>query len=78
MSATKPAIWTRGDWNAFFGFGTNILVNLLTLTGLLRFVLKMPEQLVFGTHPAGDRNDAVLKHCLLRMASLQTCQTDGT
>src|SRR4029077_8870463 len=48
MSDTKPAIWTRGDWNAFFGFGTNILVNLLTLTGLLRFVLKMPEQLVFG------------------------------
>jgi adenine/guanine/hypoxanthine permease len=48
MSATKPAIWTRGDWNAFFGFGTNILVNLLTLSGLLRFVLKMPEQLVFG------------------------------
>ena len=48
MSTTKPAIWTRGDWNAFFGFGTNILVNLLTLTGLLRFVLKMPEQLVFG------------------------------
>src|SRR5215831_3075020 len=48
MSDTKPAIWTRGDWNAFFGFGTNILVNLLTLSGLLRFVLKMPEQLVFG------------------------------
>ena len=48
MSDTKPAIWTRGDWNAFFGFGTNILVNVLTLTGLLRFVLKMPEQLVFG------------------------------
>ena len=36
-----------GDWNAFFGFGTNILVNLLTLTGLLRFVLKMPDDLVF-------------------------------
>src|SRR6516225_3258900 len=48
MSDIKPAIWTRGDWNAFFGFGTNILVNLLTLTGLLRFVLKMPERLVFG------------------------------
>lgn len=44
----KPAIWTRGDWNAFFGFGTNILVNLLTLTGLLRFVLKMPDDVVFG------------------------------
>src|SRR5271154_4237939 len=46
-SSTRPALWTRGDWNAFFGFGTNILVNLLTLTGLLRFVLKMPDDLVF-------------------------------
>ncbi|HEX7668213.1 MAG TPA: hypothetical protein VF395_01450 [Polyangiaceae bacterium] len=44
----KPIIWTPGDWNAFFGFGTNILVNLLVLTGLLRFVLKMPDDLVFG------------------------------
>jgi adenine/guanine/hypoxanthine permease len=48
MSTTKPSIWAPGDWNAFFGFGTNILVNLLTLSGLLRFVLKMPDQLVFG------------------------------
>src|SRR5215831_17452975 len=53
MSATasdmkRPALWTAGDWNAFFGFGTNILVNLLTLTSLLRFVLKMPDDLVFG------------------------------
>src|SRR3977135_166843 len=50
MTATtkKPPLWTPGDWNAYFGFGTNILVNLLTLTGLLRFVLKMPDSLVFG------------------------------
>ena len=41
-------MWTPGDWNAFFGFGTNILVNMLVLTGLLRFVLKMPDSLVFG------------------------------
>lgn len=47
-SAFRPVLWTPGDWNAFFGFGTNILVNLLTLTGLLRFVLKMPDELVFG------------------------------
>jgi len=47
MNAIKPKLWTPGDWNAFFGFGTNILVNLLTLTGLLRFVLKMPDALVF-------------------------------
>ena len=42
----KPALWTPGDWNALFGFGTNILVNMLVLTGLLRLVLKMPDMLV--------------------------------
>src|SRR5271154_4764337 len=47
-STYRPALWTPGDWNAFFGFGTNILVNMLTLTALLRFVLKMPDALVFG------------------------------
>ncbi|MGE3747071.1 MAG: hypothetical protein AB7G25_15395, partial [Sphingomonadaceae bacterium] len=40
--------WTPGDWNAFFGFGTNILVNVLVLTGLLRFVLKLPDEIIFG------------------------------
>src|SRR3981189_3517757 len=44
----KPVLWTPGDWNAFFGFGTNILVNMLVLTSLLRFVLKVPGSRVFG------------------------------
>src|ERR1700723_793705 len=44
----RPKLWSPGDWNAFFGFGTNILVNMLVLTGLLRFVLKMPDSIVFG------------------------------
>src|SRR5262252_3867739 len=48
QDARGPSLWTSGDWNAFFGFGTNILVNMLVLTGLLRFVLKMPDSLVFG------------------------------
>jgi AGZA family xanthine/uracil permease-like MFS transporter len=48
ITIAKPRIWVPGDWNAFFGFGTNILVNVLTLTGLLRFVIKMPDELVFG------------------------------
>src|SRR5260221_794326 len=47
-TTAKPKIWVPGDWNALFGFGTNILVNLLTLTALLRFVLKMPDTIVFG------------------------------
>ena len=47
-SSFKPVLWTPGDLNAFFGFGTNILVNMLTLTALLRYVLKMPDAIVFG------------------------------
>lgn len=47
-TASGIKLWSPGDWNAFFGFGTNILVNLLVLTGLLRFVLKMPDDMVFG------------------------------
>jgi AGZA family xanthine/uracil permease-like MFS transporter len=42
-----PPLWTAGDWNAFFGFGTNILVNMLVLTGLLQFVVKMPTEIIF-------------------------------
>jgi AGZA family xanthine/uracil permease-like MFS transporter len=48
MTTKRPVLWTPGDWNAFFGFGTNILVNMLVLTGLLRFVLKMPDPIIFG------------------------------
>src|SRR6201991_4995469 len=48
MTTSQPALWTPGDWNAFFGFGTNILVNLLVLTGLLRYVVQMPDDIVFG------------------------------
>jgi AGZA family xanthine/uracil permease-like MFS transporter len=45
---SRTPFWRPGDWNALFGFGTNILVNVLVLTGLLRFVLKMPDDIVFG------------------------------
>lgn len=48
MITARPKLWVPGDWNAFFGFGTNILVNVLTITGLLRYVLQMPDELVFG------------------------------
>ena len=40
--------WQAGDWNAYFGFGTNTLVNMLVLTGLLRFGIGLPDELVFG------------------------------
>lgn len=44
---TGPKLWVAGDVNALFGFGTNILVNVLVLTGLLQFVIKMPSELIF-------------------------------
>src|SRR4030095_2630899 len=47
-TAHRPVLWSPGDWNAFFGFGTNILVNMLTMTALLLYVLKLPGELVFG------------------------------
>lgn len=47
MTTQSVKLWVPGDWNAFFGFGTNILVNLLVLTGLLRFVLHMPDDVIF-------------------------------
>lgn len=41
--------WTRGDTNAFFGLGFNILVNVLTLTGLMIGVIAVPADDVLGT-----------------------------
>jgi AGZA family xanthine/uracil permease-like MFS transporter len=41
--------WTRGDTNAFFGLGFNILVNVLTLTTLSVAVVSIPSSDVLGT-----------------------------
>ena len=41
--------WEPGDWNGFFGLGTNVLVNLLVLTSLLKFVVGIPDAVLFGT-----------------------------
>jgi AGZA family xanthine/uracil permease-like MFS transporter len=37
-----------GDWNAFFGLGTNSLLNILVLTGLLAGVVQIPANILFG------------------------------
>ena len=47
--ALKVPLWTRGDTNAFFGLGFNILVNVLTLTSLLIVVVQIPAADVLGT-----------------------------
>ena len=48
MTETKLRWWVPGDWNALFGLGTNVLVNLIVLTGLLKFVVQLPDELIFG------------------------------
>ncbi|MEU0556202.1 regulator [Dactylosporangium sp. NPDC006015] len=46
-ASLKVPWWVRGDTNAFFGFGVNVLVNVLTLTSLCLFVVKLSERDVF-------------------------------
>ncbi|MER7281810.1 regulator [Dactylosporangium sp. NPDC000244] len=46
-TALKVPWWVRGDTNAFFGFGVNVLVNVLTLTALCLGVVKLSERDVF-------------------------------
>ena len=47
-SAFKPKLWVPGDWNAFFGLGTNVLLNVLVLSSLMLFVVQLPSDTVFG------------------------------
>jgi AGZA family xanthine/uracil permease-like MFS transporter len=47
VAGFKPKFWTSGDLNAFFGYGSNLLVNVLTLTGVLTFVVGMPATFVY-------------------------------
>jgi AGZA family xanthine/uracil permease-like MFS transporter len=44
-----PALWSKGELNAAFGFGINMLVNVLVLAGLAAGVVKIPGDDVFGT-----------------------------
>jgi AGZA family xanthine/uracil permease-like MFS transporter len=46
--SAKPRLWVPGDWNAFFGLGTNVLLNVLVLSGLALFVVGLPADTVYG------------------------------
>ncbi len=50
MSSTtmRPAWWVPGDWNGFFGLFTNVVLNVIVLTGLCLGVVQMPSGIVFG------------------------------
>lgn len=46
--SAKPRLWVPGDWNAFFGLGTNVLLNVLVLSSLMLFVVGLPTDQVYG------------------------------
>src|SRR5438093_971230 len=52
ISTARPEravpLWVAGDWNAFFGLFTNVLLNVLVLTGLVLGVIQLPGEIVFG------------------------------
>ena len=43
----RVRLWVQGDWNAFFGFFTNVVLNVIVLTGLALNVVKIPTDIVF-------------------------------
>jgi AGZA family xanthine/uracil permease-like MFS transporter len=46
--AFKPKLWVDGDLNAFFGLFTNVLLNVLVLSGLSLYVAQIPAETVYG------------------------------
>src|SRR5271154_5981967 len=47
-TAFIPRWWVPGDWNGFFGLFTNVLLNVIVLTGLCLGVVQMPSDIVYG------------------------------
>jgi AGZA family xanthine/uracil permease-like MFS transporter len=43
-----PRLWVPGDWNGFFGLFTNVLLNIIVLTGLCLHVVHLPDDVVYG------------------------------
>ena len=44
----RPRLWVTGDLNAFFGLFTNVLLNVLVLSGLALYVAQIPAATVYG------------------------------
>src|SRR3978361_1627438 len=47
LPSNTPPLWTRGDLNAFFGLGINMLVNVLVLAGLAAGVVQISAHDVY-------------------------------
>src|SRR5678816_3281370 len=47
-TAHVPRLWVPGDLNGFFGLFTNVVLNVIVLTGLGLGVVNLPADTVFG------------------------------
>jgi len=47
-SAAAPRWWVPGDWKGFFGLFTNVVLNVIVLTGLCLHVVNLPADVVYG------------------------------
>src|SRR5437899_11316388 len=47
-AAASPRLWVLGDLHGFFGLFTNVLLNVIVLTGLCLGVVQLPPDTVFG------------------------------
>jgi adenine/guanine/hypoxanthine permease len=49
VSPLKVPLWVRGDLNAFFGLGTNVMLNVIVLSGLCLGVVHIAPGNVYGS-----------------------------
>src|SRR5258708_4415354 len=47
-SGYRVRLWVAGDWNGFFGLFSNVVLNVIVLSGLCLGVVQLPGDLVFG------------------------------
>ena len=81
----SPAWWVPGDWNGFFGLFTNVVLNVIVLTGLCLGVVQLPGDIVFGrilpalgiALPLGNLFYAYLAYQLAQDAGARRCHGDA-
>jgi AGZA family xanthine/uracil permease-like MFS transporter len=77
MPFVTPPLWTRGDLNAFFGLGINMLVNVLVLAGLSAGVVQIPADDVFHTILPALGIELLIGNCFYFYLAKQLAQKEG-
>ena len=77
VSDERPPLWTRGDLNAFFGLGINMLVNVLVLAGLDRRRRRAERRRRLPDDPARARAGAAGGQPLLLLARSGARASEG-